>query len=41
MSTAHQSVKSRIVSLAWALGLLLEGLKVFNSHYLAVIQPGD
>ena len=29
----------RIVPVAWALAVVLEGLKMFNSHYLAVIQP--
>jgi SAM-dependent methyltransferase len=28
----------RVVPVSWMLGVLLEGLKLFNSHYLAVIQ---
>ena len=31
----------RIIPLSWGLGLLLEGLKLFNSHYLAAIQKDE
>ncbi|MBN1304046.1 MAG: methyltransferase domain-containing protein [Anaerolineales bacterium] len=29
----------RLVPLSWGLGLLLESLKIFNTHYLAAIRP--
>lgn len=29
----------RIVRLSWGLALFLESIKIFNSHYLAVIRP--
>jgi ubiquinone/menaquinone biosynthesis C-methylase UbiE len=29
----------KIVPLSWELALFLEGLKIFNSHYIAVISP--
>jgi hypothetical protein len=29
----------RIVPFSWGLALFLEGLRIFNSHYLAVISP--
>lgn len=29
----------KIVPISWGLALFLEGLKIFNSHYLAIIAP--
>jgi hypothetical protein len=29
----------RIVPLSWGLALFLEGLKIFNTHYLVAIRP--
>ncbi|MHB8132781.1 MAG: class I SAM-dependent methyltransferase [Anaerolineaceae bacterium] len=30
-----------IVPISWAFALFLESIKIFNSHYLAVIKPND
>jgi SAM-dependent methyltransferase len=37
--TLAPPIARRLVPLSWPLALLLESLKVFNSHYLAVIRP--
>jgi SAM-dependent methyltransferase len=37
--TLAPPIARRLVPLSWSLALLLESLKVFNSHYLAVIRP--
>jgi ubiquinone/menaquinone biosynthesis C-methylase UbiE len=29
----------RVIPLSWGLALFLESLKIFNTHYLAIIQP--
>jgi len=37
--TLAPPIARRIVPLSWGLALFLEGLKIFNSHYLVVIRP--
>lgn len=37
--TLAPPIARRIVPLSWGLALLLESLKIFNSHYLALIRP--
>jgi hypothetical protein len=37
--TLAPPIARKLVPLSWGLGLFLEGLKLFNSHYLAAIRP--
>lgn len=37
--TLAPPIARKLVPLSWGLGLFLEGLKIFNSHYLAAIRP--
>jgi SAM-dependent methyltransferase len=37
--TLAPPIARRIVPISWGLALLLEGLRVFNSHYLVAITP--
>ncbi len=37
--TLAPPIARRIVPLSWGLALFLEGIKIFNSHYLGVITP--
>jgi ubiquinone/menaquinone biosynthesis C-methylase UbiE len=38
-TTLAPPLARRIVPFSWAMALLLESLKLFNSHYLALIRP--
>jgi ubiquinone/menaquinone biosynthesis C-methylase UbiE len=40
-STLAPPIARRIVPFSWGLALLLEGLKIFNSHYIGVITPKE
>ncbi|MBV6396441.1 MAG: hypothetical protein HFACDABA_02039 [Anaerolineales bacterium] len=37
--TLAPPIARRVVPISWVLALVLENLKIFNTHYLAVIQP--
>lgn len=37
--TLAPPIARKLVPLSWGLGLFLEGLKIFNTHYLAAIRP--
>ncbi|HQF61055.1 MAG TPA: class I SAM-dependent methyltransferase [Anaerolineaceae bacterium] len=37
--TLAPPIARRIVPISWGIGLFLESLKIFNSHFLAIIRP--
>jgi hypothetical protein len=37
--TLAPPIARRLVPISWGLCLFLEGLKIFNSHYLVAIRP--
>jgi hypothetical protein len=39
--TLAPPIARRVVPISWMLALFLESLKIFNSHYLAVIKMKD
>jgi SAM-dependent methyltransferase len=39
--TLAPPISRRLVPVSWGLCLFLESLKIFNTHYLAAIRPGD